>query len=143
MVWTLNSLEDIRIQLTLHDDCKLQSTQYKSSNTSNEHVQEGAAKSQWTDQRRERKGNKASRPEAIDRRAFQYSQEFFGRSACTHLVMHNEAINSVHLVKAPESEAAATSQEVSLGGLCLGVTKADDNEVREMDKLGVHLQYAR
>jgi hypothetical protein len=57
--------------------------------------------------------------------------------------MHNAAVNSVHLVKAPESEAAATSQEVSLGGLCLGVTKADDDEVREMNKFGVHLKYAR
>jgi hypothetical protein len=57
--------------------------------------------------------------------------------------MHNTAVNPVHLVKAPESEAAATSQEVSLGGLCLRVIKADDDEVWEMNKLGVDLKYAR
>jgi hypothetical protein len=139
----LDSLKDIRVQCTLHDDGKLQSTQHKGSATSNEHVHERAAKSQWTDQRREPKGNKASRPEAIDRRAFQYSQEFFCRSACTHLVMHNAAVNLVHLLKASESEAAATSQKMSLGGLCLGVTKADNDEVWEMNKLGVDLKYAR
>jgi hypothetical protein len=139
---TLDSLKNIRIQRALHDDGKLQGAQHKSPETSDEHVQEGAAKSHWTDQRREPKGDKASRPEAIDRLAFQYPHKFFRRFACTHLVMHHAAVDPVHPVKAPESEAAATSQEVGLGSLCLGVAKADDDEVWEMNKLGIDLEYA-
>ena len=138
---TLDSLKDIRVQRALHDDGKLQRAQHESPETSDEHVQEGAAKSHWTDQRREPKGDKASRPEAIDRLAFQYSHEFFRRFTCTHLVMHHAAVDSVHSVKAPESKAAATSQEVGLGGLCLRVAKADDDEVWEMNKLGIDLKY--
>ena len=57
--------------------------------------------------------------------------------------MHHAAVDLVHLVKAPESEAAAASQKVGLGGLRLGVAKADDDEVWEMDKLGIDLKYAR
>ena len=57
--------------------------------------------------------------------------------------MYNAAVNLVHFLKAPESEAAATSQKVSLRSLCLGITKADDDEIWEMNKLGVDLKYAR
>lgn len=56
--------------------------------------------------------------------------------------MHHAAVDSVHPVEAPESKAAATSQEVGLGGLGLGVAKADDDEVWEMNKLGIDLEYA-
>jgi hypothetical protein len=56
--------------------------------------------------------------------------------------MHNAAVNPVHPVKAPESEAAAASQKVGLGRLCFGVTKADDDEVWEMNKLSVNLEDA-
>lgn len=56
--------------------------------------------------------------------------------------MHHAAVDSVHLVKASESEAAATSQKVGLGRLCFGITKADDDEVWEMNKLGVNLEDA-
>ncbi len=55
--------------------------------------------------------------------------------------MHHVAVDLVHLVKAPESEAAATSQKVGLGGLRLRVAKADDDEVWEMNELGVNLEY--
>ena len=57
--------------------------------------------------------------------------------------MHHATVDPVHLVKAPESKAAATTQKVSLGRLCFGVPKADDDEIREMDELGVDLEYAR
>lgn len=137
-----DSLENVRVQRALHDDGKLQRAQQKGSETGYEHVQERAAKGQGTDQRRQPKGDKASHPEAIDRLALQYSHEVFRRPACAHLVVHHAAVDLVHLMKAPESEAAAASQKVGLGRLCFGVTKADDDEVREMNKLCVNLEDA-
>jgi len=137
-----DSLENVRVQRALHDDGKLQRAQHKGPKTGYEHVQERAAKSQGTNQRGQPKGDKASRPEAIDRLAFQNSYELFRRLACAHLVMHHAAVDLVHLLKAPESEAAATSQKVGLGRLCFEVTKADDDEVWEMNKLCVNLEDA-
>lgn len=137
-----DSLENVRVQRALHDDSKLQRAQHKGSETGHEHVQERAAKGQGADQRRQPKGDETSRPEAVDRLAFQYSRELFRRLACAHLVVHHAAVDLVHPVKAPEGEAAAASQKVGLGRLCFRVTKADDDEVWEMNKLCVNLEDA-